>query len=907
MTYALGAGSLFNVHDSSDYVQSILSRCIDSYIMLRQKDGRVIGAESPSDGPTEMVGIDARLEQIIERLFDRCLADGQLEQAVGIALESRRLDKILASVKNASDVSGLLGYILAAAERLITSRAFRDAVLRLIVEEYQQLPEPDYSSICRCLITLEDSQSISKILSDLLNGSNDEFLLAFQLGFDLFEAEVQSLRAAVRSQVAARAPKEIVEEQAEQKEDANEVSMNVDGHKLEIDIHKRFKAFDSIVSGEVPIELERQFLARCNAADLQVLKNIKAGVEPRNSVCHGATVFSNSVMHCGTTVDTFLRENLDWLAKSTNWAKFSATAGLGVIHKGNLKNSRSILSPYLPSAPGNPSSSQYSEGGALFALGLIHANQGGEVRQFLLDSLRGTQAEVVQHGACLGLGIAGLGTEDDEVFEEIDNVLYQDSAVAGEAAGMALGLLFAGTGSSKAEDMLAYAHETQHEKITRGLALGLAIISYRQEECADGMIEAMTLDQDSILRYGGMFVIGLAYCGTGRNAAIQKLLHFAVSDVSDDVRRAATMCLGFVLAGDPAQCPKIVALLAESYNPHVRYGAALAMGIAAAGTGSRDALALLEPMMKDSVDFVQQGALIATSLVLIEQPEAKQKQLRERISSLHSTRGAEIMARMGAIMAAGILDAGGRNSTLSLKSQSGHLRRSSVIGLAMFLQYWYWYPLSYCLSMALHPTALIGIDSTLRAPADFKVQCNCKPSLFAYPAPVAVEDRKTTEKLPTAVLSTTVRAKARAAKKAKEKKADEEEKMVVDGENAENQVAPASEETLGKDAEKAASNRQEEPVLYTLENPARVVAGQQRYVSFQPCERWQPVRPAPVGFIVLKDRKLGQPVEYLFIEENKNVNAKAEEGSVSSQKNQDVQNHEDNEPAPPEPFEYIPS
>ena len=38
-------------------------------------------------------------------------------------------------------------------------------------------------------------------------------------------------------------------------------------------------------------------------------------------------MFANSLMHCGTTVDTFLRENLEWLKKATNWAKFSATAG----------------------------------------------------------------------------------------------------------------------------------------------------------------------------------------------------------------------------------------------------------------------------------------------------------------------------------------------------------------------------------------------------------------------------------------------------------------------------------------------------------------------------------------------------------------------------------------------------
>lgn len=82
-----------------------------------------------------------------------------------------------------------------------------------------------------------------------------------------------------------------------------------------------------------------------------------------------------------------------------------------------------------------------------------------------------------------------------------------------------------------------------------------------------------------------MFVIGMAYRGTANNAAIQKLLHFAVSDVSDDVRRAAVLCLGFVLLGVPEQCPRIVSLLSQSYNPHVRYGAAMAVGICCSGTG----------------------------------------------------------------------------------------------------------------------------------------------------------------------------------------------------------------------------------------------------------------------------------------------------------------------------------
>ena len=41
-------------------------------------------------------------------------------------------------------------------------------------------------------------------------------------------------------------------------------------------------------------------------------------------------------MNCGTTQDTFLRENLDWLGKATNWAKFTAVASIGVVHKGHV-------------------------------------------------------------------------------------------------------------------------------------------------------------------------------------------------------------------------------------------------------------------------------------------------------------------------------------------------------------------------------------------------------------------------------------------------------------------------------------------------------------------------------------------------------------------------------------------
>lgn len=87
-----------------------------------------------------------------------------------------------------------------------------------------------------------------------------------------------------------------------------------------------------------------------------------------------------------------------------------------------------------------------------------------------------------------------------EIYEELRNVLFNDSAIAGEAAGYSMGLVMLGTGSEKAlDEMLQYAHETQHEKIIRGLAIGISFLMYGKEEEADGLIETLLGDAVSSL------------------------------------------------------------------------------------------------------------------------------------------------------------------------------------------------------------------------------------------------------------------------------------------------------------------------------------------------------------------------------------------------------------------------
>jgi 26S proteasome regulatory subunit N2 len=77
-----------------------------------------------------------------------------------------------------------------------------------------------------------------------------------------------------------------------------------------------------------------------------------------------------------------------------------------------------------------------------------------------------------------------------EAYDELKEVLFTDSAIASEAAAYAMGLVMLGSGQQKAtEEMLAYAHETQHEKIIRGLAIGVAFLYYGRQESADAVIE----------------------------------------------------------------------------------------------------------------------------------------------------------------------------------------------------------------------------------------------------------------------------------------------------------------------------------------------------------------------------------------------------------------------------------
>ena len=871
---ALGAGKLIDVtqSDQDEYLLTLIRHSIDTYIHLRQQQ-----VESGSMN-NEIPPIDERLEKIVLSMFDKCFRDNEYKQVLGIAIECRRMDKIREAITKSKNMAEMLEHCFRVSLRVVKNLDFRRMILRELFDLHSQLEEKNYFQITQILILLDDALAVSKTLNQLLE--RDEDLIAYQLGFDLCDSSTQDFLARIR--------KELVREDNDPKRNR----------------------LLTILEGKLSVELHLSFLCRNNKTDLAVLKNIRQSVEQRNLVCHNATVFANALINAGTTKDGFLRDNLEWLQKATHWARFSATAGLGVIHKGHMKAGMNLLRPYLPT---NPPTSPYSEGGSLYALGIIYTNHGEEVTQFLLEELEKAKlaaishphaSEVIQHGACLGIGLAAMATGDLEICKTLMDVVLLENAVAGEGAGLAIGLVMLGSCSEEIiMSMLTRAQLAQHEKIIRGLAIGMALVMYGCEVQADALIEQLSSDKDSIFRYGGMFMLGLAYCGTANNSALSRLLHVAVSNMNDDVRRAAVMNLGFLLCGQPEQCPKIVSLLAESYNPHVRYGATLAVGISCAGTGLNEAIALLEPMTNDPVDFVRQGAMIALGMVIIEVSQGENNNV-EKVRNLIETRIAdkheEIMAKFGAIIAVSIVNGGGRNVTISPFTSSGyHKNMCAIVGLAIFCQYWYWHPLMHFISLAFTPVNLIGLNKELEMPV-WSFKSNARPSLFAYPPEFKPPQKETPKKVSTAVLSTSKKARVRAMQKGEDVKSGTVSSSLLETKDT------SEEGNTEIPTKKERKKTEVEPEFEIKENPARVTTSQRTFISCDPNARWQPIKKSFFGITMLRDTRPDEPV-VLVMDDKQNGErdsgveaAEKDSHGDSEEKQEDAMDEDDEVHAPPE-------
>lgn len=238
------------------------------------------------------------------------------------------------------------------------------------------------------------------------------------------------------------------------------------------------------------------------------------------------------------------------------------------------------------------------------------------------------------------------------------------------------------------------------------------------------------------------------------------------------------------------------------------------------------------------------------AMVLMQQSEAripKVKAFRAKLASVVSDKHQSTMTKMGAIMASGILEAGGRNVTITMQSLAGFTKMSSVVGLAVWCQYWYWYPLMHFLPLAFTPTTHIGLNKDFKMPNNYEATCEARPSHFSYPKRLEEKKEEKKERVTTVTLSTTVKAKAREARKELSfKKEDgdigEGASGAADMEVQKDEGAEEKKGSSGDDEEKAKEEgvkpkREPEATSFKIKNPARVTPSQEPFVHFDVDQR----------------------------------------------------------------------
>ncbi len=145
-------------------------------------------------------------------------------------------------------------------------------------------------------------------------------------------------------------------------------------------------------------------------------------------------------------------------------------------------------------------------------------------------------------------------------------MLFLDDAIASEAAGLAMGLVMVGSLEQQAfDEMKQYAIDTQHDKIQRGLRtgkltifvtssiltcnLGIALLAYGRMEEAEKWIGALLAERSNpMLRQTGVWMLAMAYAGSGKADVVRRLLEKVAADPNDDVKRFAVTAVGFVLS-----------------------------------------------------------------------------------------------------------------------------------------------------------------------------------------------------------------------------------------------------------------------------------------------------------------------------------------------------------------------
>lgn len=155
---------------------------------------------------------------------------------------------VRASIERSTNPEAMLGYAFTLATSTIKSKDFRTEILNVILDVYESRPaetskDHDYYKIAKCQFALNRPDLTAKLLMKLL--TSDDYLIAYQIAFDVVEKESQSFIQTVIGQSTTAA--------------------------ASLDDKTKFEKLLTILKGNINERLYLQFLKKNNHTDMLLI------------------------------------------------------------------------------------------------------------------------------------------------------------------------------------------------------------------------------------------------------------------------------------------------------------------------------------------------------------------------------------------------------------------------------------------------------------------------------------------------------------------------------------------------------------------------------------------------------------------------------------------------------------
>ena len=290
LQYALKAGPYFDPEKNDEYETTIVGKCIEAYIELNRREreheqltgGRAggEGGEGEEEEEEEEMGVDDELRQLLEmkddlerivsELLNKCYNSGNFHEALGIALEAQQIEKVRTTIQRSGTMMReILTDCLTYCQKLLKSRDFRRRVMEVLAEMYYEQASPNFLELSVVLHSLGKVKEFAKLLVDLLK-DEEQYLVAFQIGFDLMELQDQKFVSQLLKNLPEYKGDGAKGEEGgeEEKEGAQEDAVDA-----------RMQNLLSIIGQGKSTSIYLDFLYHHNKTDLLIMKNVKNAVE----------------------------------------------------------------------------------------------------------------------------------------------------------------------------------------------------------------------------------------------------------------------------------------------------------------------------------------------------------------------------------------------------------------------------------------------------------------------------------------------------------------------------------------------------------------------------------------------------------------------------------------------------